>query len=1053
MKIKTLLATLLCFALLISSMVITGASTADGTTYNMVDLGGKYKTQGRAPLVDGLVMLDWSAAGIEWTADCSGDVSVTVNATRIRTTGDLGGLYFSVYVDGVMQAEDLRIPEDNSQDSWRSNSTNYPFHITKTGESQFTIATNLEAGKHTFAIYNQTEANMGAFGVKAITLNGTFLTPPADKEMFIEVVGDSISASHGILATQAVDSTKRDNAPLYEDATRAWPFLVAQKLNADWSVIAQSGITAIDGIGWGGANDVNMQDVYPYERYYSDKTTLHDFENGRKPDVIVLGLGTNDCWTWNGTGGVTLTEAQKLDGFKTMLTHLRDRNPDAKIIWIHSMMTTAADSYIQQAVSDMGGSAKGYYTLALPTNIKGGHGHPDLPSQTTYANLVSEKITAISDDVIEKPENTLWQTPTEMPDYEGDGNAKSPFMITNGTELFWAVTNPNKNVYFKLANDIILNEMSVNLSTGDVTATSSYELKQWDVPLDQYFNGVLDGDNHVIKGIYIDVTAPDGGSTWNKSVALISHTSSAVIKNLGIENSCIKVSGGATAAGFIGSIGNTNGNNATIENSYLGSDVYIIGDQAGGMIGSGNGVTLKGGITNCYSLATIKVHSGSYVGAVYGGVWSCTNNTVTNFYTTSSKLWGNNPSKTVNVITGASAKGDAAINANYGILGDAFVRIGNHFPVLKSFTDLPDNIPWNGFGDSSYKVEGMGDSAENPYVIETAAQLAHVIWNNGDGKYYKLANNIYLNDVTEGWLDREDNLVWLQPTVEQKYGVKNTTFTGHIEGNGFTVEGIYMPKDNPAVMAALIPAFGGGSVMHLGLRNSQIIGYNKTGGFVACISGASDVKVFDSLFADDTVHVEFTGTAVSVTGGAGGIIGYIYGGSATNYTKISNCYSLATLIAGRVPAERQNGIVGIAWDAYYTVENCYCVGYKPYNATYSNIVSKINNAYNNVYTDSTVAPSMGPYTRLTLANMTGKGALANMPGLSDAYWYAVDGKTPFLRSYGTAIGDANEDGIFERLSDALALRLGLVNKTNVGNGDYNKDGKVNILDLVALNIK
>ncbi|MEE0929289.1 MAG: hypothetical protein UIG59_08875, partial [Acutalibacteraceae bacterium] len=129
-------------------------------------------------LVDGLVMLDWSAAGIEWTADCSGDVSVTVNATRIRTTGDLGGLYFSVYVDGVMQAEDLRIPEDNSQDSWRSNSTNYPFHITKTGESQFTIATNLEAGKHTFAIYNQTEANMGAFGVKAITLNGTFLTPP-----------------------------------------------------------------------------------------------------------------------------------------------------------------------------------------------------------------------------------------------------------------------------------------------------------------------------------------------------------------------------------------------------------------------------------------------------------------------------------------------------------------------------------------------------------------------------------------------------------------------------------------------------------------------------------------------------------------------------------------------------------------------------------------------------------------------------------------------------------------------------------------------------------
>ena len=1049
-SIKTLVAFLLSIAILATTMICTAATSETTTTYNISDLEGKYKTQGRAPLVDGAVMLDWSAAGIEWTADCSGDVSITVNATRIEKTGDLGGLYFSVYVDGVMQAEDLRIPEDNSQDNWRSNSTNYPFHITQTGESQFTIATNLQAGEHTFAIYNQTEANMGAFGVKAITLDGTFLTPPGDKDLFIEVVGDSISASHGILATQATDSTKRDNAPLYEDATRAWPFLVAQSLDADLSVIAQSGITAIDGIGWSGAKSVSMPDIYPYERYFSDKSTLHDFENSRQPDVIVLGLGTNDCWTWKGTGGVTLTEEQKLDGFKTMLKHLRDRNEDAKIIWIHSMMTTAADSYIQQAVSDMGGSAKGYYTLALPTNTKGGHGHPDLPSQTAYAALVSEKITAIADDVIEKPENTLWQTPTEMPDYEGEGTPDSPFMITNGTELYWAVTNVNTDVCFKLANDIILNEMSVNLSAGEVTATSTYELKQWFTGATQYFCGKLDGNNHVIKGLYID-TEYDGTSAWKGGYGLISHANGAVIKNLGIESSFVKAANG-TASAFVGAIGNSS-YNVTFENCYIGSDVYLYGAQAGGFIGSGNGKGLVGGVKNCYSLATIKVSSGTHVGAVYGGVWSCGNNTITNFYTTSSKLWGNIGSNTANVITGATAKGDAAINdSDYNLLGDAFVRIGDNYPMLKSFTDLPDNIPWNGLGDSSYIVDGKGDSAENPYVIENAAQLAHVIYNNGGSKYYKLANDIFLNDVTEGWLDREDNLIWLQPTAEQKYGANSSTFVGHIDGNGYTVQGIYMPEDNTAVMAALIPAFSGGSLKNLGIRNSQIISYNKSGGFVSCVNGSAAGKVFDSLFVDDTVLVQFTGTENTVTGGAGGIFGYIYKGNATNYSAISNCYSSATLIAGRQADQRQNGIVGIAWDAYYTVDNCYSIGFKPYHANNPNTASKISNAYKNVYTDSTVAPSMAPYTNLSTAQLTGTNALSNLAGFSNDVWYAVNGKTPMLRSYGTAIFDANEDGVFEKNSDITALRAGLVDNV-AKNGDVNRDNEINVLDLVALALK
>ena len=85
---------------------------------------------------------------------------------------------------------------------------------------------------------------------------------------------------------------------------------------------------------------------------------------------------------------------------------------------------------------------------------------------------------------------------------------------------------------------------------------------------------------------------------------------------------------------------------------------------------------------------------------------------------------------------------------------------------------------------------------------------------------------------------------------------------------------------------------------------------------------------------------------------AGGIVGYSFGGNSSNITAISNCYSSAKLIAGRVPQERENGIIGICWAGYYTVTNCYSIGYKPYHADNSNVASKVSGAYTNVYTNT-----------------------------------------------------------------------------------------------------
>jgi len=195
---------------------------ADVTEYSITELTGKYKTQGRTVLENGMLMLDWSASGIIFKANCSGNVKIKVNATRLNTAENQGA-YFTVIVDGVTQYKDLRVPEDTTD--WVSNSSNYPFHILKNGESEFTIATGLKSGEHTFEIYKQSEALYSAFGIKSITLNGSFLSPPENKNTYIEFVGDSIASSYGNL------SGGSGGQALYQDATTGWPYLTAQKLN------------------------------------------------------------------------------------------------------------------------------------------------------------------------------------------------------------------------------------------------------------------------------------------------------------------------------------------------------------------------------------------------------------------------------------------------------------------------------------------------------------------------------------------------------------------------------------------------------------------------------------------------------------------------------------------------------------------------------------------------------------------------------------------------------------------------------------------------------
>ena len=130
--------------------VILGGDDSDPELKMIDTVLDNIKTQGRTAMVGGTLMLDFALSGMEFELDCEGDVYATFNARKLASTSATGGIYFTIYVDGVKQARDY-------------------CHIKSVGETKVKLAEGLSKGKHTFAIYRQSEHQYGEIGVCALS--------------------------------------------------------------------------------------------------------------------------------------------------------------------------------------------------------------------------------------------------------------------------------------------------------------------------------------------------------------------------------------------------------------------------------------------------------------------------------------------------------------------------------------------------------------------------------------------------------------------------------------------------------------------------------------------------------------------------------------------------------------------------------------------------------------------------------------------------------------------------------------------------------------------
>ena len=1047
-------------AALCVTAVIAGvfpASAAADYTAAVLAESGKIKIQGRYALSgsDGSLLLENSASGIEFIADCSGDVSVTLKSTRMSyASGGAaeGGIYFTVLVDGVPQHFDERIPADSSANNWTSNSTNYPYVLTAKDEVKtFTLAEGLEPGEHRFEIYCQSQAKYGAYAVQSVTLDGEIKAAPAENDLYIEFVGDSITAGHGNIANGGTS----DENTLYTDATRGWAYLTAKNLGADWSVIAQSGIAATDGVNWAKNPDASVKDwpsigdVYPKLRFYSDQNTEYAFE--RQPDVIVVGLGTNDVW-------LESDEAYKdydiKEGFKDTLAMLREYNPNAAIIWIYGMMTDGANDRILAAVNEMGGKEAGLYTLLLPQNRSGGSGHPDLAVQETYAETVTEYIKSVlAENPVqpEVPEKEIWDGTYANSYAGGTGTADDPYLIATAEQLARMIgydvntnytsniTNGSTNKYYKLTADIYLN---------DVSADNWYEesgLNEWYGTANSRFCGSFDGGGYTVYGLYGSGTESSFGGLFPRIDAW---DADRTIENLRISRAYLAAETDYTGA-IAGYVNSGNMKNVYFKNCYVDETVIIeTPGMASGFVGSLAYEKSYYTVENSASLAAKADGSRlqyGFAGNVHEWEWGCQYFTVSNSFAYANAYlgasWGMGITNSYLISDLESIKGEAAKTAMPDLNWDGVWQTNEgSYPTYVKETEAPSKI-WDGTVAGEY-AGGTG-TADDPYIIETPSQLARMIKNDtidtadsGDktsfsmGKYYKLASDIYLNDISDP--------DWRKNKPNQWYGSSSSCrFGGNLDGDGYTVYGLYYEGNQTCALIPYVNIWYNDVVIKDIIISDAYI--NTSGGSAAAVVGyayGNDNRSFtvSGCFADDNVYLTSTNELPYIAGITASV--QQYGTAQYNFI---GCASLADVSCQLEDGwKRYAGIIGPN-SANVNIDNCFAF---PVLGITDNAVS----------ISGTGSYAIG--TEEELLDLIGDKALEKMPEFDWAggAFTPVEGDYPRLKAVSERMGDINGDNACDA-ADLALLRKHLLGMEECFVCDINSDGASDILDLINLKKK
>lgn len=703
---------------------------------------------------------------------------------------------------------------------------------------------------------------------------------------------------------------------------------------------------------------------------------------------------------------------------------------------------------------------------------------------------------------------TVWNGDVTAPK---DSNGDGVYEISTPQELAYAVSNGTVSKKYVLTNDIYLNEVgAVNWSNGQVN--DGFTPIEWFE--NKIFCGFFDGQGHTVFGIYYPV-GNNTGSGSDVSVGLFPIIADGTtIKNLGIKYSYLDT------VGYAGAIAghSKNVSNVLFENCFSDDTVTVKSYKpsekpnncgTAGILGAdANGSNKK--FLNCYTSANISCGEPDRCNGLVGDIWVSNAKPVIeieNCFTKGSKpvrAGGNNTTaasfknvysteadvKTYGGWTQVTAAEMASFAAlkSMADLGEAFVTGPKH-PLLKDFIDEINNLENIPLGTEFLKGSG---SETDPFIISTTAELYYAVGSFGGGKFYKLSNDIFINSIS--------SVDWSNGTVKEGHNPKEwfygnllegtkykgidgsySTFSGTIDGNGYSICGLYYSYGNNYTSVGLVPNASSVTIKNLSIENSYIGG----GRFVGAFTSYSATTSLENCYVADSTTVNLWNSGADyatetcanandysfqATKNADGTFSKVYFESSavgglvarnTNGGKISivNCGFAGKLERVAVKGFGKNnpnitvkdaltygtanghigGFIGDDWGAAsVTVKNGFSI-----SEPHAQFITGAEGVY-------TCAGTL--YNLLTPEQMQGENALSNMPLLSNDVWYSVksEGAYPVLRVRGEACGDVDEDGIGMMDGDLSALRKGIIGAAEAQNGNYNRTGDIDICDLVAL---
>ncbi len=319
-----------------------------------------------------------SASGIEFSVSTS-ELSFTLlgDCTSRTSRGQDGSLNmnlarYAIYVDGKRTITGSMDEE----------------------EKTVTVFSGSQKKNAVITFIKLTESSQSYMAIKTVNASDdAVLVPTKEKPFKIEFIGDSITCGYGVEGKSASELFTTQT----EDATKAYAYLTAKALDADWSIVGFSGFGVVS--GWTDTGDHNPVQLVPdyYEKFCFSwntdmfKERLWNFSLFR-PQLVVTNLGTNDD---SYTRDDSSKQEEYVSHYVDFIKQVRSHNPESHILLALGIMTggqrlvpfmhKAAQSYSVQT----GDKNISTYAFAAQT-AQEGFGADSHPSEATQMRCAKE---------------------------------------------------------------------------------------------------------------------------------------------------------------------------------------------------------------------------------------------------------------------------------------------------------------------------------------------------------------------------------------------------------------------------------------------------------------------------------------------------------------------------------------------------------------------------------------------------------------------------------------------------------------------------------------